>query len=133
MICVTKRLLLAVGCFVVLTGCSGDDDNNNPITGSGDPPSISRVSWAQTAGCSAGTSSAVTITVTASDPDGDISNLSYSGSVSSCSGSINSPVSTVTCPQLGQYSGSVTVTDPDGNTDSVSFAFGTCQNGEVTK
>ena len=105
MISMPKGLLFAIGCLVVLSGCSGDDDDNNPMTGSGDPPSISRVAWAQEAGCTPGTPSEVTITVTALDPDGDISNLSYSGSISNCSGPINGPVSTVICPQLAQYSG----------------------------
>ncbi len=127
-------LVMAIGVLVVLTRCSKDDDN--PMSGdppSGNRPSISRVSWTQDTGCMPFTPSKVTISVTVNDPDNAVNELTFSGSVSSCSGTISGAVSEISCPQTGQYSGSVTVTDPDGNLDSISFAFGPCENGVVTK
>ena len=127
-------LVMAIGVLVVLTRCSKDDDN--PMSGdppSGNRPSISRVSWTQDTGCMPFTPSKVTISVTVNDPDNAVNELIFSGSVSSCSGTISGAASEISCPQTGQYSGSVTVTDPDGNLDSISFAFGPCENGVVTK
>ena len=79
------------------------------------------MAWKQDTGCVQFTPSNVIISVTVTDPDNTVN------------GSIAGPISEITCPQVGQYSGSVTVTDPDGNSDSIGFAFGPCQNGEVTK
>ena len=127
-------LVAAIGVLVVLTMCSNDTDN--PVSGdppSGNRPSISRVSWTQADGCAPFARSTVTISVTVTDPDNAVNELTFSGSVSSCSGTISGAVSEISCPQTGQYSGTVTVTDPDGNTDSISFAFGPCENGVVTK
>jgi len=124
-------LVAAIGVLVVLARCSKDDDN--PMSGDRNRPSISRVSWTQDTGCVQFTPSKVTISVTVNDPDNAVNELTFSGSVSRCSGSITGPISEINCPQLDQYGGSVTVTDPDGNSDSISFTFGPCQNGVVTK
>jgi len=126
----------AIGVLTMLAACSNDDDNPmsaDPPSPSGDPPSISRVSWTQDTGCMQFTPSRVTISITVNDPDNAVNELTFSGSVSSCSGTISGAVSEISCPQTGQYSGTVTVTDPDGNTDSISFSFGPCENGMVTK
>ncbi|MFQ5676105.1 MAG: hypothetical protein ACE5G1_09430 [bacterium] len=126
--------IAAIGISVMLAHCSGDGGSpmseNAP---SGELPSILRVSWTQDPACSQFTPSNVTISLTVNDPDNAVNELTFSGSVSSCSGSITGLISEITCPQVGQYSGSVTVTDPDGNSDSISFSFGPCQNGEVRK
>lgn len=130
---INKLTLLYLILFVMLAACSGSNNNENPMNGdTGDPPAISSIAWVQAAGCTPGAASPVTISVTATDPDHDINDLTFSGSVSSCSGTISSAVATVTCPQAGQYTGNVTVTDPDGNTDSATFSFGPCDEGEVT-
>ena len=123
-------LVAAIGVLVVLTMCS--KDNDNPVSG-GNRPSISRVAWTQADGCAQFARSTVTISVTVNDPDNAVNELTFSGSVSSCSGPISGAVSEISCPQTGQYSGTVTVTDPDGNTDSINFSFGPCNNGMVTK
>ncbi len=123
-------LVAAIGVLVVLTMCS--KDNDNPVSG-GNRPSISHVSWTQDTGCAQFTPSKVTISVTVNDPDNAVNELTFSGSVSRCSGPISGAVSEISCPQTGQYSGTVTVTDPDGNTDSINFSFGPCNNGMVTK
>ena len=127
-------LVAAIGVLTMLAACSNDDDN--PMSGdppTGNRPSISRVSWTQADGCAQFARSTVTISVTVNDPDNAVNELTFSGSVSSCSGTISGAVSEISCPQTGQYSGTVTVTDPDGNTDSISFSFGPCENGMVTK
>ncbi|MFQ5641261.1 MAG: hypothetical protein ACE5IR_25050 [bacterium] len=128
---IKTSLVVIAGVLAALSGCSSDDDNNNPM--SSGAPSISRVSWTQVAGCTAGTASDVTISVTVRDSDNDLNDLTFSGFVSNCTGSIDGLTSTVTCPQLAQYNGSVTVTDPDNNADSITFSFGPCQDGVVTK
>ncbi|MFQ5513428.1 MAG: hypothetical protein ACE5FG_03245 [Myxococcota bacterium] len=92
-------------------------------------PSITRVEFTQVPDCAPGTPSAVTIQVSVTDPDSPPAALRFSGSVSSCLGAIDSPVSVVVCPQLGLYFGRVTVTDADLNSDSLSFSFGPCQDG----
>ncbi|MFQ5641227.1 MAG: hypothetical protein ACE5IR_24880 [bacterium] len=123
--------IAAFTCLIILAGCSHNLDNNNPT--SNGPPSINRVFWTHQAGCSAGTASKVTISVNVSDPDNGLNDLTFSGFVSNCTGSINGATSAVTCPQLGQYNGSVTVTDPAGSSDSITFSFGPCQDGVATK
>jgi len=127
-------LVAAIGVLAMLAACSNDDDN--PMSGdppSGNRPSISGVSWTQDSACVQFTPSNVTISVTVNDPDNAVNELTFFGSVSRCSGTISGAVSEISCPQAGQYSGTVTVTDPDGNTDSINFAFGPCDNGMVTK
>jgi len=70
------------------------------------------------------------VTISATDADNDP--LTYSGSVSFCTGSLNAAVSSVNCPNTGFYTGNVTVQDPDGNADQASFTIGPCQSGSVT-
>ncbi len=126
-------LFLTIGSVIMLSGCSDDDDKSmSGNSGTSNPPVISRVTWTQDAGCAQGSQSDVVIAVTVNDPDTDPANLTYSGSVSGCSGTLDGQSSVVSCPQLAQYSGSVTVTDPQGNSDSVSFSFGPCANGEIS-
>ena len=125
---------ITVSAMLVLAACSDDDD---PVDsgvggggGSGQPPVISRVVWTHEAGCTQGVSSPVTIQVEATDPDTGLSNLSFSGSVTNC-GSITSATTVISCPQLAAYAGSVTVTDPQGNSDTETFSFGPCEDGQA--
>lgn len=130
-----NKFLIPLTCLVMLGACSDSDNESdgNPMNGGeGAPPAISQVSWSQVAGCTPGSASDVNITVTVADPDNNVDELDFSGSVSSCSGSLNGPVSVVSCPQTGTYFGNLTVTDPDGNSDSVNFSFGPCEDGQVT-
>ncbi len=87
------------------------------------------IAWAPDGACSGGVSSDFTITVTATDSDTTPENLTFSGSVSGCSGSLSAAASTITCPNAGTYSGSVTVTDPEDNSDMEAFSFGPCETG----
>ncbi len=65
------------------------------------------------------------------DPDTTPGNLTYSGLVTSC-GTISGATTVVTCPQIGAYAGTVTVSDPEGNSDTAAFSFGPCADGQVT-
>jgi hypothetical protein len=107
---------------VAVAGACGSDDKEP----SGESPIISDVTVAFDPNCVAAFSSPVLITTTAVDEDTDIGDLTYSGSVEGCTGSIDSASASVSCPQLAPYSGSVTVTDPEGNSDTESFTFGVC-------
>ena len=134
-------VLISFAAGLAAYGCGGGSDSN---TGPGNnnpppppPPSqtaapvITSVAWVQQAGCTAGTASDVTITTTVTDVDTPAADLSFSGTVSSCTPAISAAVATVTCPQTGTYQSSVTVTDPENNSDTQSFSFGPCQEGSV--
>jgi hypothetical protein len=77
-----------------------------------------------------GVSSTYTVTTTVTDADTPLGMLIYSGSISSC-GIINSMVDTVSCPNLATYSGSVTVTDPSGLSDTQTFLVPPCSTGSA--
>ncbi|MCZ6767459.1 MAG: hypothetical protein O7D32_11080 [bacterium] len=130
-------LLFLITTLLVFNACSDDDEgpvsgNNNCVaTGNGSPPVITMVSWTQAPGCNPGTPSLVTIDVAVADSDTAPGDLTYVGSISSCTGAINSSTSVFTCPQAGTYAGEVRVTDPQGNCDRVAFSFGPCQSGSV--
>ena len=121
---------ITVSAMLVLAACSDEGDPVDPGVGSGQPPVINRVVWTHEAGCTQGVSSPVTIQVEVTDPDTDLSNLSFSGSVTNC-GSITSATTVISCPQLAAYAGSVTVTDPQGNSDTETFSFGPCEDGQA--
>ena len=130
-------MLVVAGTALSLTACSSDEDNYaSPVVpgpgggGSGQAPMITKITWTHGPGCAFGVATPVTVQVDVTDTDTDLSQLTYSGSVSSC-GAINSATTQVTCPQVGQYSGTVTVSDPEGNSDTMNFSFGPCQDGEV--
>jgi hypothetical protein len=58
---------------------------------------------------------------------------SSGGSVGGCIGAIDAAVSTISCPNVAPYPGTVMVSDPDGN-DSVPVAFtvGVCETDSCT-
>ena len=126
----TSVVVIGTVALLSLPACSSDEDSGPVSAGNGQPPVISSVSWTQDPGCSPNNSSAVTIVTTATDPDTPGANLTYTGQVSSCSPGINSASAVVTCPQAGAYNGNVTVKDPEGNSHSMSFSFGPCQDGQ---
>ncbi len=122
-------------------GCGGGSDTNTGPGNNNPPPPptpaqtaapvITSVAWVQEAGCVAGTAGPVTITTTATDTDTPVANLSFTGTVTSCTPAISMATATVTCPQTGLYQGSVTVTDPESNSDAQSFSFGPCEEGSA--
>ena len=122
---------ITVSAMLVLAACSDEGDPVDPgVGGGGQPPVISRVVWTHEAGCTPSVSSPVTIQVEVTDPDTDLSNLIFSGSVTNC-GLITAATTVISCPQLAAYFGSVTVTDPQGNSDGKTFSFGPCADGQT--
>ena len=73
------------------------------------------------------------MTITATDPDTDVGALIYSGSVGGCIGPIDAAVSTISCPNVAPYPGTVMVSDPDGNNSTpVAFDVGICETDSCT-
>jgi hypothetical protein len=128
--------LVLAGAFT-LGGC-GDEGSSGGSGGSGGSgdgvtPTITMVAWAAAAGCVTSQPSDVVVTITAIDADTDAGDLIYSGSVGGCEGPINAAVSTISCPNVRPYPGTVMVSDPDGN-DSIPVAFtvGVCDTDSCT-
>ena len=66
---------------------------------------------------------------TEEDADTAAASLTFSGDVPNCPGMLDGPTSTISCPNLAPYRGTVTVEDPEGNSDTASFTFGPCESG----
>ena len=105
-------------------------------SGGGDgTPIITEISWEADPGCAQGESSDVVVTVLATDSDTESRDLIYTGSVGGCQGPLDAEVSTINCPNVAPYPGTVMVADPDGNSSlPVTFdvpicADGSCVNG----
>ena len=148
------RRLASLSCcavlFVVSACGGGDDGGGTPDAAAGTPdangaaPVISKVAWAYEANCPTGKN--VTITVTAADADTDAAMLKLTGSVSGCSALKNldgtpaplTGLAAITvCPFLAPYPATLTVTDPEGNTDKVASSDGLviatdCMDKEIT-
>jgi hypothetical protein len=91
------------------------------------------VAWEDAADCMMNVRSDVVVTVTATDPDTNAADLIYSGSVGGCDNPIDAAVSTVSCPNVSEYPGTVTVSDPDGNNSiPVTFPVPVCESGDCT-
>jgi len=142
-------LLFALSMFGLGLGCgeSGGTAGAGATAGSGgaggaggsEAPVITKVQWQWPEGddCKVGMSSAVTITVSATDGDTEQLSLDYVGSVSDCTddpfGGNVTDVSILDCDpgSLSLRSGTVTVTDPEDNSDTVTFEFQPCASGSV--
>ena len=79
---------------------------------------------------------AVTLSVSADGSDDDQVSLDYTGSVSDCTpdpfGDSVTVITVLDCdPQAVDYAGTVTVTDPEANSDTVAFEFEPCESGQV--
>ncbi len=118
---------LASICFAsfLLLGCGGHEEDGH------DAPSITAVTWAHAPGCVAGVASDVTVTITAVDPNTPLQNLTYSGSVTGCTGSITGAVSTINCPQVMAYPGTVTVADEEAHNDMMAISIDVCIDGQA--
>jgi hypothetical protein len=118
------------------SGGTGGAGGSGGAAGS-DAPVITRVQWSWAEDCMVGMSRAVTVTVSATDDDTEPLSLTYSGSVSDCTpdpfGGNVSDVSILDCDSnsLEERSGTVTVTDPEDNSDVVTFDFQPCESGEL--
>lgn len=131
-------IMMTLGSVLALSGC-GNDGGSSGTGGSGGPPggggtappTITMVAWATTATCAGPTD--YTVTVTASDPDTDAGDLTYSGSVGGCTGALDDAVSTINCPNVALYPGDVIVSDPDGNDSApVAFDIDVCETSSCT-
>lgn len=115
-----------------IAACGGDDTPTNDTTVLTSPPIIAMVEWTHTPGCSVGTASDVMIVVTVTDADAPANMLTYSGSVTACTGAIDAMTSSVSCPQLVAYASTATVTDADNNSDTLNFSIDACIDGSAT-
>lgn len=122
-------------CAALLVAACGSD--NGPATTFDAPPStgaspvINKISWVHKTPCSAGVANDVTVTVDATDSDTPAGSLTYSGAFSSCTGTINAATSTIHCPELATYTGSISVKDPENHTASKGAQIMPCTNGMV--
>jgi hypothetical protein len=116
-----------------LAGCGDDDDGGSPDGGGGGvAPVIDRVQWQRAGACTAGSSSSYTVTTTAADTDTNNAQLTFRGAVSSCTPNpFTQNPATITCPNAANYNGSMTVSDPQGNTDIITFTVMPCRDGMV--
>jgi hypothetical protein len=138
-----SALVVTLSMFGVGLGCGetgGGTAGSGGAGGSGGTagsaaPVITKVQWDWADDpCDVDTTSAVDVTVFATDDDTDSVSLVYSGSVSDCTPEIDSDISILDCPPRDpnvERSGTVTVTDPEGNSDTVEFGFSQCESDEV--
>jgi hypothetical protein len=120
------------GSFLALGACGDDDGGDAPGIDagmSGMPPVISQVAWTTPAGCTAGTASVFTVVTTVTDADTAAAMLTFSGTVAGCTGTINAASADINCPNAAPYGGNVTVTDPEGNSDTQAISIGVCTDG----
>jgi hypothetical protein len=111
------------------TTTAGETTGPGTTTGEAGPPVIESVTWTQVEGCAAGVVSDVTVTAQVSDPDNDVSELTFSGVSVGCTGMLDAAESIVLCPQLQPYPTNLVVTDPDGNRDEIEFTIDICEDG----
>lgn len=134
-------IMMTLGSVLALSGCGSDEGSagSGGSAGTGGSaggggtaaPEITMVAWETAASCSGATD--YTVTVTAADPDTDPGDLIYSGSVGGCTGALDGAVSTINCPNVAPYPGTVMVSDPDGNESvPVAFDIGVCETSSCT-
>jgi hypothetical protein len=92
---------------------------------------IEKIEWVWNEPCVFGQPGEIVVTITATDADTDVSELTYSGSVDQCS-DITDRVTTLMCDDHpGLRGGDAIATDPQGNEGSLFFAFDPCVNGSI--
>jgi hypothetical protein len=90
---------------------------------------IEKVEWAWVEPCTFGEAGENVVTITATDADTPLSQLTYSGDIDQCT-NINAAVTTLMCnDHPGLRGGPATVTDRQGNEDILYFNFDPCVNG----
>lgn len=132
----TRFLLLVCAMGLAgLAGCGDDggddgDDMGTPDSGGGGAaPELTEVSWTHAGGCAQGVAGDVTVSMTVTDDDTDAADLTYSGTISGCSGQVNANPATITCPNVAPYTGTVAVRDPEGNQDFQEITIDICADG----
>lgn len=128
-------IMFGAGCGETGSGTAGTGGTGGAAGSSA--PVITEVRWQWPDPCMVGMSTAVTISVSATDDDSEQLSLVYTGSVSDCapepfSGGVTD-VSILDCDpnSVAKRSGTVTVTDPEENWDTVTFEFQPCESGRV--
>jgi hypothetical protein len=139
------RFIVAVvlGGALALVGCGSDGGGGSAASGGsggsggsagsgggdGSTPTITMVAWEATPDCARNTRSDVVVTVTATGSG----TLVYSGSVFGCANPIDAAVSTISCPNVALYQGTVMVTDAGGNlSTAVAFDIDVCETDSCT-
>ena len=121
---------LVLGGTLAVAGCGSESGGAAGSGGTGtDEPTITMVAWEAAAGCTTGTRSDVVVTVTATGSG----TLVYSGSVGGCDNPIDAAVSTISCPNVAAYPGTAIVTDPEGNSTTVTFQVPICKSGSCAE
>ena len=125
------RFIVAVvlGGALALSSCGSDDGSGSGGNGGGDGPTITMVAWEATPDCTRNIRSDVVVTVTATGSG----TLVYSGSVGGCDNPIDAAVSTISCPNVAPYPGTAIVTDPEGNSTTVTFQVPICESGSCAE
>ena len=114
---------------LALSSCGSDDGSGSGGNGGGDGPTITMVAWEATPDCARNLRSDVVVTVTATGSG----TLVYSGSVFGCANPIDAAVSTISCPNVAPYQGTVMVTDAGGNpSTAVAFDIDVCETDSCT-
>lgn len=132
---------------VTASGTAGDDDGaddgstaapgDDSTSGGGDdggmagPPVIDSISWTHDPACEVNVGSDTSVVVAVTDPDNEASELTFEGMLIGCTGMVDAPMVTLVCPQVAPYTGTVTVTDPDGGSDSLEITIEPCVDGSA--
>jgi len=137
----TSRLFVSLFCLALVSGvsaaCGGDDDGggDQPTVdasgGGGAAPAISEIAWTFSLPCTINQTSEVEVAVTVTDSDNTEGQLTFAGSVAGCGGQVTTNPATLTCPNAAPYSGTITVTDPDDNSDSLGVTINPCTDGSA--
>lgn len=110
--------------------CGGTGSTDGP-SGEPGPPVITGVTWMADVACTVNTGSDFFFVIEVEDPDDAIADLTFSGLAIGCSGEFDGEMPTLFCPNVADYSATVTVADPAGNQDSLDFMFGPCSSGSA--
>jgi hypothetical protein len=141
-------LVFAVSMFGAGIGCGESGSGTAGAGGAGGSggsggsaaPVITKVQWEWADDpCMVDTTSTVTVTVFATDDETQPDELVYSLAVSDCTPAMVTDVSVsvvtiLDCPPRNpdvERLGTVIVTDPEDNSDTVSFGFFACESDEV--
>ena len=102
-------------------------------------PKIKKVTWRVTGACSVESISAVEILVDVESGTHTVDELIFDGTATGCNGTVSdygpmiaSQNSTITCHNVSEHEGMITVVDPRGHGDSIFFRFDSCQSGHVS-
>lgn len=95
---------------------------------SGLPPKITRIAWKPDEDCAQGDPALIMVALTVTDADTDPVDLEVSGEVENCD-ALTELENEIECEQDSPNAGTVTVRDPEGNSDTVSFTMNVCASG----